>query len=59
MAGTSSGSPSSALVEGMKPQSYGKVRPAIRGFESVKIRSLGSYSNLARLPRGVSMIAWT
>ena len=56
---TSSGSPSSAVVEGTKPQSCGYVKPTKRDFVSVKASSFGSKANFARLPRGVSTTTFT
>src|SRR5580704_12587484 len=55
---TSVGSPSSALVDGMKPKSYGKVIPV--GKTLVRAKTLSSSSNayLFRLPLGVSMMTW-
>src|SRR5205823_10962535 len=51
---TSTGSPSSARVEGINPKSYGKVMPAGRTFFSAKTFSFRSKAYLLRLPFGVS-----
>src|SRR5262249_40537812 len=55
----SRGSPSSALVEGTKPQSWGYVKPTSRDFLSVNVSNFGSKANFARLPRGVSTTTFT
>src|SRR5205085_7765611 len=56
---TSSGSPSSALVSGTKPKSYGKTMPSGRIFDKLYIFFAGSYLILLRLPRGVSIVMLT
>ncbi len=54
---TSSGSPSSARVDGMKPKSWGKESPSARTPPRPNRRDAASYRNLLRRPFGVSMIA--
>src|SRR5438045_932549 len=56
---TSSGSPSSALVRGTKPKSYGKTIPSGKIFDRLYIFFAGSYLILLRLPRGVSIVTLT
>ena len=52
---TSVGSPSSSLVCGTKPKSYGNVMPSASTLLNVYAPSSGSYANLLRLPFGVSI----
>src|ERR1017187_2814835 len=52
---TSSGSPSSPRVDGMKPKSYGKTMPSGRTWPSSNAPSFGSKLYLLWDPLGVSM----
>src|SRR5204863_435641 len=56
---TSRGSPSSALVDGTNPKSYGNIMPSGMTLESLSFSLDESYLILFLLPFGVSMITST